>query len=202
MVLAVGGLWLCLMRGKCRLGGIPLVGAGFLSILAVTAPDVLVNRDGRLVAVNLGQGNVVMSPGSGNRFERDMWRRRFAVTDAPDWQRDGIGHSGRLGCNTSGCIVRLSGKTVSLVSRPEAVFEDCGRVDYVILLKRVPRNLCSGGDVVLSTFHVWRDGAHAVRFTDGGPAVETSRVARGDRPWSRLLPQKRQYLRTSPTKRP
>lgn len=201
-VLAIGGLWLCLMPGRGRLGGIPLVAAGFLSILAVTPPDVLVNRDGTLVAVNLGSGNVVMSPGSGNGFERDMWRRRLAVTDAPGWGGDGIGHGGQLGCDATGCIFRLSGKTVSLVTDPGAAFEDCGRVDHVILLTRVPRNLCRGGDVVLSTFHVWRDGAHALRFTDDGPVIETSRAARGDRPWSRLSPQKRQYLRTSPTRRP
>jgi competence protein ComEC len=201
-VLAVGGLWLSLMQGKCRFAGIPLLLAGLLSTLAATAPDILVNRDGRLVALNLGQGNVVMSPGSGNAFERDMWRRRLAVADAPGWSVDGIGHGGQIGCDHTGCVVRLSGKTVSLVTDPQAAFEDCSRVDHVILLTRVPRNLCRGGDVVLSTFHIWRDGAYAVRFTEDGPIVETSRVARGDRPWSRLSPQKRQYLRTRPTKRP
>jgi len=90
----------------------------------------------------------------------------------------------------------------AVVTDPQAAFEDCGRVDHVILLTRVPCNLCRGGDVVLSSFHVWRDGAHALFFTDEGPVIETSRGARGDRPWSRLSPRKRQYLRTSPTKRP
>jgi competence protein ComEC len=175
---------------------------GLLSILTIAPPDILVNRDGGLVAVNLGQGDVVMSPGKGNSFERDMWQRRLAVADAAFWSENGISHDGKMGCDSTGCIVRLSGKTVSLVTDPQAAFEDCGRVDHVILLTRIPRTLCRSGDVAFSTFHIWRDGAHAVRFTDDGPVVETSRATRGDRPWSRLSAQKRQYLRTSPTKRP
>jgi competence protein ComEC len=85
---------------------------------------------------------------------------------------------------------------------PAAAFEDCGQVDHVILLTRVPRGLCRDGAVILSTFHIWRDGAHAIRFTENGPVIETSRAARGDRPWSRIPDRKRQYLRTSPTSRP
>ncbi len=201
-VLSLGGLWLCLTRGPPRLLGLPLVGAGVLSVAVSTAPDVLVNRDGDLVAINLGDGAVVMSPGTGNSFEREMWRRYLAVTEASAWPMDGIGFGGRLGCDARGCILRNRGKTIALVSDPGAAFEDCGQADHVILLTRVPRRLCRHGNVALSTFHIWRDGAHAVRFSGNGPEIETSRVARGDRPWSRLSDKKRQYLRTRPTSRP
>jgi competence protein ComEC len=199
---ALGGLWLCLTPGRLRFYGIPVLGAGLLSIVAVTPPDVIVNRDGDLVAINLGKQGVAMSPGKGNTFERDMWRRRLAVSDVQDWPSDGVGAGGRLGCDSNGCILRIREKTVALVLDPAAAFEDCGQVDHVILLTRVPRGLCRDGAVILSTFHIWRDGAHAIRFTENGPVIETSRAARGDRPWSRIPDRKRQYLRTSPTSRP
>lgn len=201
-VLALGGLWLCLTPGRLRFYGIPLLCAGLLSIAAVAPPDVIVNRDGDLVAINLGKQGVVMSPGRGNAFERDMWRRRLAVSDAQDWPSAGIGAGGLLGCDSGGCILRISEQTVALVFDPAAAFEDCGRADHVLLLTRVPRHLCRDGKVVLSTFHIWRDGAHAIRFTENGPVIETSRIARGDRPWSRISDRKRQYLRTSPTSLP
>jgi competence protein ComEC len=202
VILALGGLWLCLIRGHIRLFALPVIGAGLLSFLAVSTPDVLVNRDGNLVAVSLPLGTVVMSPGKGNRFERDMWRRRMAVRDVAAWPAEGVGLDGRMGCDVGGCIFSVAGKTVALVSDPDTALEDCGRVDHVLLLTRVPRWFCRGGDVVVSTFQIWRDGAHAVRFSDKGPIVETSREARGDRPWSQLSDRKRQYLRTSPTSRP
>ena len=71
-ILALGRLVLCMTRGKLRIAGIPLVAAGMASIFVVTAPDVLINRDGSLVAINLGQGTVAMSPGRGKKFKRDI----------------------------------------------------------------------------------------------------------------------------------
>ena len=201
-VLALGGLWLCLTRGRRRLLGVPLMGAGLLSIVAVTPPDVIVSRDGDLVAINLGKQGVVMSPGSGKAFERDMWQRRLAAADVGDWPSGGIGPAGALGCDSDGCILQTGKQTVALVFDPAAAVEDCGRVDHVILLTRVPHGMCRDGSVIVSIFHIWRDGALAIRFTENGPSVETSRVVRGDRPWSRLSNRKRQYLRTRPTSRP
>ena len=60
-----------------------------------------------------------------------------------------------------------------------------------------------GADVLATTFHLWRDGAHAIFLSRDGPArIETVRESRGERPWSRLSPRKRQYLRIRPTRRP
>lgn len=194
VVLTLGGLWLCVMRGHRRFLGVPVLTAGLLSLFLVTAPDVIVNRDGGLVAVNLGAGRVVMSPGGGNRFERDMWQRRLAVETVGPWPSGGIVAGAPIGCDPSGCIAVVAGKTVALVTEPAAAAEDCARADHVILLTRVPRRICGHARVVLSTFHIWRDGAHAIRFTQRGPQVETSRERRGDRPWSRISEKRQQYL--------
>jgi competence protein ComEC len=152
-------------RGKIRIAGIPLVAAGMASIFVVTTPDVLINRDGSILAINLGQGTVVMSPRRGKKFERDMWRRRLAVNEAPHWPGAGIGYGGRIGCDPSGCIVRFGAKTVALVADPATTAEDCGRVDHVILLTRLPRWMCGSDKVLVSTFSIWRHGAHAIRLT-------------------------------------
>ena len=194
VILALGGIWLCVFRARLRFYGVPAVVLGILSILWVKAPDIMVNRDGGLVAVNLGGGRVVMSPGNGNGFERDMWQRRFAVGKQGQWPAGGIDEMSRIGCDPSGCIAELAGKTIAIVTEPAAALEDCRQADYVILLTRVPRRMCRDGRVVLSTFHIWRDGAHAIRFTPDGPVVETSRVRRGDRPWSRVSEKRRLYI--------
>ena len=37
--------------------------AGLISILTVSAADVIINRDGGLVTINLGVGRLMISPG-------------------------------------------------------------------------------------------------------------------------------------------
>ena len=193
-ILSLGGIWACVLRGRIRFYGLPAVAAGLVSILVVSAPDVIINRDGGLVAINLGEGRVVMSPGAGNSFERDMWQRRFAVEAVAPWPSSGIVATAPIGCDPTGCLLVVGGETIGLVMEPSAAIEDCAHADHVILLTRVPRRMCDDGKVAVSTFHIWRDGAHAIRFTRQGPVVETSRERRGDRPWSRISEKRRQYL--------
>ena len=98
-ILSLGGIWACVLRGPIRFYGLPAVAAGLVSILAVSAPDVIINRDGGLVAINLGAGRLVMSPGAGNSFQRDMWQRRFAVEEVSPWPSGGIVSTAPIGCD-------------------------------------------------------------------------------------------------------
>lgn len=50
--------------------------------------------------------------------------------------------------------------TISVLTRGNAV-----RADHVILLTRLPRWMCGSDKVLVSTFSIWRDGAHAIRLT-------------------------------------
>jgi competence protein ComEC len=194
VILSLGGIWACVMRGRIRFYGLPAVAAGLASIVMVSAPDVIINRDGGLVAINLGAGRLVISPGAGNSFERYMCQRRFAEEEVALWPSSGIVAAAPIGCDPTGCILAIGGETVALVTEPAAATEDCAHADHVILLTRVARQICGDGKVVVSTFYIWRDGAQAIWFTLQGPVVETSRERRGDRPWSRISEKRRQYL--------
>ncbi|MEX2454069.1 MAG: ComEC/Rec2 family competence protein [Rhodospirillaceae bacterium] len=202
ILIAIGGLWLCLWRGWGRALGLCPIAVGIATALFVTPPDILIGRDGDLVAVSVGDGTVAMSPGRGNRFERQMWMRHFAAGDAATWPSSGIGLGGRMGCDDTGCVVEIRGRTVSLIRNAEAAVDDCGRSDYFVVLDRLSGRLCPGAPVVVNSFLLWRDGTHAVRFTESGAMIESSREMRGDRPWSALSDIRRQYLRTSPTSLP
>ena len=186
LVLIVGGgLWLCLWRGGARMAILMPVAAGIATATLVAPPDLVIGRDGALVAVRTVNGATALNDARGKAFERDLWLRRLAVREASPWPDAGLGPSGSIGCDGAGCIVRLSnGRTVALI-REAAAAEDCGRADYAVLLTRLPRRFCRGAEVVVDGFALWRDGAHAVRFTEDGPVVDTVRGHRGDRPWSR-----------------
>ena len=185
VLIAGGGLWLCLWRGRVRTAGVVSIFFGIATAALVTPPDLVIGRDGALVAVRKADGAMALTDARGKSFERDLWLRRLAVREASAWPDAGLGPSGAIGCDGAGCIVRLGGgRTVALI-REAAAAEDCGRADYAVLLTRLPRRLCRGAEVVVDGYVLWRDGAHAVRFTEDGPVVDTVRAHRCDRPWSR-----------------
>ena len=194
------GLWLCFWQGPVRMMALPVLAVAIMMSLLVRPVDILIDREARFFALNMGEGRIYMSPGRAGGFERDMWLRRFATPSALPLPQ-GIAEGGRLGCDDVACIVTVGNRSTAVIFDASAAF-DCRRVDYVILLTRTSSRYCSRNRTLVSTFHLWRDGAHAIRFGDGDPVIETVREKRGDRPWSRLPPRKRQYLRTSPTSRP
>ena len=199
--IALGGLWACIWRGPWRWAAVPVVAAGLASPSFTTQPDMLVDAEGGQFAVRLAEGKVFLFPTAGKQFQQDMWLRHLTATEP-------VGTAGTpepltgAACDGRACIFELKNRTVSVIFDTAALAEDCGRVDHIILLARAPRRACVDDTVLISTFHLWRDGAHAVTFSESGARVRTAREIRGDRPWSRLSPQKRQYLRTSPTRQP
>ena len=137
----------------------------------------------------MGDGRIYLSPGRVGRFERDMWRRRLAASSVLSLPA-GVAEGGRLGCDAAACIVTFRQHTTAVIFDAAAAF-DCRRVDHVILLTRASPRYRQPRRTLVSTFHLWRDGAHAIRFGDDVPVIETVREEWGDRPWSRVSPRKR-----------
>lgn len=195
VLMAAGGLWLCLWRGRLRSAGLFGIAAGVAVAALAPRPDILVGREGDLVAVVGDSGEVALSPGRGDRFEREMWLRNLGASDAATWPEAGLAPAVGMACDAGGCIVRTKGRNVLIAEAQEAVVADCDRVDYAILLDRMSARSCGATPVLVDSFRLWRDGPHAVRLTQSGAVVENSRERRGDRPWSRISEQRRKYLR-------
>ena len=54
----LGGVWLCLWRGRWRLIGVAPLALGLLSMALVRGPDILVSADARMMAVRGGDGQL------------------------------------------------------------------------------------------------------------------------------------------------
>jgi competence protein ComEC len=185
LVLAtLGGLWLCLMRGKRRLAGVPVAAVGLASALITTPPDILVDGEGRLLAVRTEAGGLALSAPRGNRLSRESWLRLAGVEegDAAPWPRPGEAEGAdRLGCDAMGCVVRAHGRAVALARERGALAEDCGRADLVV--SAIPaRRLCPGA-ALIDRNDLRAKGAHAIWIKADGIRVEAVNDARGDRPW-------------------
>ena len=73
---------------------------------------------------------------------------------------------------------------VALVNDGRALADDCR--EAAIVFSTIPvRNACPSASLVIDRFDLWRKGAHALYFDDGGGVrVESVGAIRGLRPWS------------------
>jgi competence protein ComEC len=190
---ALGGLWICLWRGRLRWGGVIGVAAGLATIPLADRPDVLVNGDGRLMAVRMADGRYSLSTTRRETFAARIWLERDgdAETEARAWPETESA-DGRLACDALGCVYRAGRRPrtpmVALVQDPRALLDDC--TSGAVVVSAVPvRRHCRAAARVIDRFDLWRDGAHALWLKDDGRLeVLSVRQARGDRPWTRSPP--------------
>ena len=182
VLIAFGGLWLCLWRRPWRLLGVVALAAGFAAIALARPPDVLVTGDAKLVGVRAQDGGYMLSSRRAARFSAERWLARAGERDALAWPASGASPDGRLRCDTLGCIYRKDGRRLALILDSRAIPEDCHTAEVV--LATVPiRPACPVPNHVLDRFDLWREGAHAIWIDAGGVRIETVAGWRGTRPW-------------------
>ncbi len=180
---SVGGLWLCLWRGRWRLLGVLGLAAGLATLGVDRGPDILVDGEGRLFAARAASGGLMLSSKVRARRTGETWLRREGQGEALPWPRLESSPDRRLNCDPLGCIYRREGHVVALVSDPRALDDDCRVASVVVSLVPV-RGRCPGVATVIDRFDLWRRGAHAIWLEDGRVRVETATQGRGRRPWA------------------
>lgn len=179
---SLGGLWLCLWRGRWRFWGVPLMAAAVAATGLVRPPDVLIDARAALMAVRGADGGLLLSSRRGQGMVRAAWLERHGAGIPQRLFAEATAADG-LACDSLGCIYRPAKGTVALVRQAEALAEDCGLA--VAVISAVPvRGRCAA-PVVVDRFSVWRHGAHALWLDAGRVRVETVRGWQGERPWRR-----------------
>lgn len=185
-LLCLGGLWLCLWRLPWRAIGICPVVIGFAAITLVKTPDILISETGKLAAVkNIDGGLTFQSPARG--FVAETWLRRAGQSLAA------AKRGADTQCDAMGCIVRTRGQIIAFVKEKAALAEDCGIATIIISRVPVRKKRCTGPNVVIDRFDLWRTGAHALWLGPKGIQVKTVAGASGNRPWSRYPRGRRQF---------
>ena len=181
ILITLGGLWLCIWRGRWRRFGLVGVVFGIGAALPARPPDLLIDRTGRLVAVRLDDGRVALGPYERDRWVTSQWLERLGQRDPASWPASGSRDD--LRCDPLGCVLARHGRTVALARRPEALEDDCARANLVIGYPRLER--CPNGTQLIGPEALRKAGGLALWIGTGGIEVLTNREARGDRPWVR-----------------
>jgi competence protein ComEC len=180
--MVLGAAWLCLWRGRLRLGGVALVLAGLALAPLGGRPDILVERTGSNVAARNAEGLLVPVEPRRSRFAVEKWLQQDGdmATMEEAAERPGWTCSDKRACRMA-----LKGRQLAyLHEKAEGPNVDrlCRGVDIVIAAFPL-RRACRDVPVRIDRFDVWRHGSHAL-FIDDDVRVTSAAELRGSRPWA------------------
>ena len=149
-----------------------------------TRPDVLIERDGRNVALRTEDGTLALPPATRGNYSVDNWLLAYGEErDAEE-----VAATSPFRCDLLGCIGKVKGKTVAVVRHPAALEEDCRIADIVIAPFSVGKGCEAAARVVIDRRALQAEGAHAItsrgcrsgvkaspRRAGGGPGCQTAR---------------------------
>ena len=190
-LMVVGGLWLCLWRTRWRLLGLAGLAAGLGVAPGLPRADMLVGRDGQLVAIRASDGRWSALTGPGATFELQRWL-----------EHDGDGRTTRAAsagegyrCDALGCTALVKEQLIAVARHPAALADDCARARILVMRFPRPRG-CQPAGTVVDFFAARGKGTHAIYISGSEVQMTTVADIRGLRPWS-LGPSRR-----APARRP
>lgn len=184
-VMVVGGLWLVLWQGVWRWLGVPMLAIGIAFAAGLRErPDVLVGRDGRLVAARGSDGKLAVLADRSATFELERWLEH----DGDARHVSAVGPGALFVCDWAGCTARLPAGSLAISRHSAALRDDC-RLAVVVIAPTLPAGSCAGPQVLIDRARLDRFGTHVIRFRkDRVPHVDSVAAARGRRLWTRHRP--------------
>ena len=181
VTICLGGLWIAFWQTQWRFYGLALMAFGVVQALTYDPPDILIDRDGKNVAVRADDDQLIVLSNRRAKFAADSWARRSGQS-APS------NNPGAFTCDTEGCVVwRPAYPKVSYIRSAAIAEEECQRADILISQVPLPRRLrtmCRDRILVIDRFDLWRYGAHAIWIRGETWHLEHTAGVRGNRPWS------------------
>jgi competence protein ComEC len=179
LLLVLGGLWLCLWQTRWRALGLVIAAIGLLVSGEGTRPDVLIERDGRNVALRTEDGTLALPPATRANYSVDNW----LLADGEERDAEEVAATSPFRCDLLGCIGKVKGKTIAVVRHPAALEEDCRIADIVIAPFSVGKGCEAAARVVIDRRALQTEGAHAIYIEGLSIRSESVAATRGRRPW-------------------
>jgi competence protein ComEC len=180
ILVALGGLWLCLWQAIWRYWGVVPIVIGLATMLFTRPPDIVLGDFGRLLAARLPDGGYAVAPTT------EKITRSFLASDTGaelhPWPESGKAE-GSLDCTATGrCTYIANGRRIAIVTAETGLPVLCHTVDAIIA--QVPAGFRCRNDIpVADRIDSWRYGSIALWLDGGRIRVESANQSRGDRPW-------------------
>ncbi len=204
IIASLGLLVLCLIVGRLKWVGLPLILAGFQS------PDILAFAAGqksRLVAVLGPEGGYYFSSTRTGKIAAETWLRRNGQERRLPFPKQVLAepalstHQRRIdavharamaapeegadfgSCNADWCRFNTRMGFIAIAQTEAGIEPACRAARLVIALEPVS-GPCLSAERVIDFFDLWRSGTHAVSINGDGSFIVQRSFDTGDRPWS------------------
>ena len=194
IAIVAGGLWLCLWRGTWRLAGLAIAAIGLLNLGGHPKPDLLVDRESKIVAVRTDTDTLAFSGGTSKSYSLQQWLKADGDPRDPGTVLKERGFR----CDELACVASVKGKQVAFVRHPAALAEECARADIVISQLPIGRP-CRKARITVDVIDVLERGAHALYLEGQSIKITTVAEHRGVRPWSQARKRIRKTSPSQPT---
>jgi competence protein ComEC len=180
VLVAFGGLWLCLWQGRWRRWGLVGIVAGMATMLLTRPPDIVIADFARFVAARADDGGYYVLGDNGERIAKSLFAEETGSELRP-WPSDGV-PADPLSCKDGGCLYAARGKRVVIAIDERGLPAGCNAVDAIV--SQVPAGFaCRRAIPVVDRIDTWHRGAVALWLDPGGISVTGANDSRGDRPW-------------------
>ncbi|MBC7985052.1 MAG: ComEC/Rec2 family competence protein, partial [Sphingomonadaceae bacterium] len=189
-LIVAGGLWLCLWRTRWRLAGAIPALIGALWALATPPPDILVNNDGRHMALRTEEQRLVVLRPRAGEYIRDTFNEGSGL----EAEIGALDELPQAICGDDSCravIVRGDRRWRIFATRSRhylpwpAMIAECAASDIVISSRTLPET-CQPRELKADRRLLARTGGMAITLGDNLRVV-TVRAPGDDHPWVRAL---------------
>jgi len=180
ILVVLGGLWLCLWQQPWRRLGVFPIGAGIIGAFWQNPPHILIDGQGKLVALFEGKTLSVSSTRRG-KFTAETWQHYLAAKEIKG-----------LICTDEVCKTTLH--NVPIVISHHQDHQPCEKGAVLIRLEP-SKTPCPTSYVTIDWYDLWREGGHALWLNPNGPHIEKVNTFQGHRPWRRqAIPRKKRPM--------
>ncbi len=179
LIMICGGLWLMIWRRPWRLLGLAVIGGGLALTSIHNRPDILVDRDAKVVAIRDKDGKLQAPKSRRAFYTMTQWlkadgdgRKAKDASAGAGWQ-----------CDAYSCLALVKGKLVSFIAKPDAIHDDCERATVLIAPMDI-RQPCAAPRIILDRVTLWERGSASIAMAGTGMTLRTASEWRGVRPWS------------------
>lgn len=180
ILLITGGILVfCLCRTRLRYIGCPLAILGLLATPLEERPMLLVDSEGKVVALRNESGELVLSHGRRGTYSARVWLGRDGDSSTPAQAARRVG----LHCEAGICRGLLDGVSLAIIEEKSAVGDACASARIVIAAFRI-KTACASAEVLIDRKVLLAEGALRIeRSFSGAVTVTSARSMSGERPW-------------------
>ena len=178
ILMVLGGLWLSIWLQTWRYYGLFLIAIGLAMSPMLRLPDILVDRDGKILAIHKDNGELATPNLRAGKFSLSKWMQIYGdVRPLKQAKKNNI-----FRCDLQACAAKTKGYLVSYIKHPSAIQQDCRNSEIIITKLRVKQN-CPSAKILIDQKQLEWSGAHAIYLYKNKIKVRTVQNERRNRPW-------------------